>query len=191
VKFSLSLSSCSTYLLTTGTDRCGNQTNRPLSSCSTTMVAPVLDRCAREPNRGYPQRQSLGIHPIPPQSTSADPLTTSFKDTNRFCFTAPNHGSYQYLYTETDKLSFFLTLRDAYAAGQHIRPNDPNKTRRNGIIHQPILFSKQRDYGNGENIRRRRDIHSVSLRTIRHIYRQCLASFPLACTGMRASLPLQ
>jgi hypothetical protein len=53
--------------------------------------------------------EALGIHPIPPQSTSADPLTTN-KDTNRFCFTAPNHGSYQYLYTETDKLSFFFDV---------------------------------------------------------------------------------
>jgi hypothetical protein len=28
---------------------------------------------------------------------------------------------------ETDKLSFFDVAHDAYAAGQHIRPNDPNK----------------------------------------------------------------
>jgi hypothetical protein len=88
------------------------------------MVAPVPMR--KEPNR-YPKTEALGIHPIPPQSTSADPLTTSFKDTNRFCFTAPNHGSYPIPYTETDKLSFFDVAHDAYAAGQHIRPNDPNK----------------------------------------------------------------
>jgi hypothetical protein len=30
-------------------------------------------------------------------------------------------------FTETDKLSFFDVAHDAYAAGQHIRPNDPNK----------------------------------------------------------------
>jgi hypothetical protein len=99
------------------------------------------------PNRGYPQDRSLGIHPIPPQSTSADPLTTSFKDTNRFCFTAPIMGLIQYLYTETDKLSF-LTLRTMHTLRASIfdRTTQTNQ-KENGIIHQPILFSKQRDYG--------------------------------------------
>jgi hypothetical protein len=133
VKFSLSvlcrLVLPTTYARSTGTDRCArNQTNQSsvVLFYSYLPGSTGTDRCARNQTEISSKTEALGIHPIPPQSTSADPLTTSFKDTNRF-FTAPNHGSYQYLYTETDKLSFFLTLRDAYAAGQHIRPNDPNK----------------------------------------------------------------
>jgi hypothetical protein len=120
------------------------------------------DRCAREPNRGY-LTEALGIHPILPQSTSADPLTTSFKDTNRFCFTAPNHGSYPILYTETDKLSF-LTLRTMHTRASIFDRTTQTNQKENGIIHQPILFSKQRDYG---QLRKTFDadatLHSVSL----------------------------
>jgi hypothetical protein len=70
------------------------------------MVATGTDRCARTKPR-ISSKTEVGIHPIPPQSTSADPLTTSFKDTNRFCFTAPNHGSYPIPLHRADKLFFF------------------------------------------------------------------------------------
>jgi hypothetical protein len=89
------------------------------------MVAPVLIDAQGNQTEDILKTEALGIHPIPPQSTSADPLTTSFKDTNRFCFTAPNHGSYPIPLHRAD--IFFDVAHDAYAAGQHIRPNDPNK----------------------------------------------------------------
>jgi hypothetical protein len=125
------LSSCSTYSTVAPVliDAQGTKLIAVLCRLVLTyrMVAPVLIDAQGTKPRISSKTEALGIHPIPPQSTSADPLTTSFKDTNRFCFTAPNHGSYPIPYTETDKLS--LTLRDAYAAGQHIRPNDPNTRR--------------------------------------------------------------
>jgi hypothetical protein len=107
--------------------------------------------------------EALGIHPIPPQSTSADPLTTSFKDTNRFCFTAPNHGSYPIPLHRLTSFHFFDVAHDAYAGASIFRTTQTNQ-KENGIIHQPILFSKQRDYG---QLRKTFDadatLHSVSL----------------------------
>jgi hypothetical protein len=91
------LSSCSTYSTVAPVliDAQGNQTNRsPLSLFflpTYRMVAPVdaqgnqTEDILKDRSPGHPSH--------PPQSTSADPLTTSF-NTNRFCFTAPNHGSY-------------------------------------------------------------------------------------------------
>jgi hypothetical protein len=73
-------------------------------------------------------------------------------------------GLIQYLYTETDKLSF-LTLRTMHTLRASIfdRTTQTNQ-KENGIIHQPILFSKQRDYG---QLRKTFDadatLHSVSL----------------------------
>jgi hypothetical protein len=90
------------------------------------MVAPVLIDAQGNQTEISSKTEALGIHPILPQSTSADPLTNSFKDTNRFCFTAPNHGSYPIPYTGLTSFHFDVA-HDAYAAGQHIRPNDPNK----------------------------------------------------------------
>jgi hypothetical protein len=119
------------------------------------MVAPVLIDAQGNKTEDISKTEALGIHPIPPQSTSADPLTTSFKDTNRFCFTAPNHGSYPIPYTETDKLS--LTLRDAYAAGQHIRPNDPNKPEEWNYPPTDTVLETAGLRPIEENIRRRRD----------------------------------
>jgi hypothetical protein len=130
----------------------------PLSSCSTYRpphVAPVLIDAQGTKPRISSKTEALGIHPIPPQSTSADPLTTSFKDTNRFCFTAPNHGSYPIPQRLT---SFhFDVAHDAYAAG-HIRPNDPNKPE--GEWNYPPTDTVLETAGLRpieENIRRRRD----------------------------------
>jgi hypothetical protein len=125
------------------------------------MVAPVLIDAQGNQTEDILKDRSLGIHPILPQSTSADPLTTSFKDTNRFC------GSESWVlsntFTQTDKLSF-LTLRTMHTLRASIfdRTTQTNQ-KENGIIHQPILFSKQRDYG---QLRKTFDadatLHSVS-----------------------------
>jgi hypothetical protein len=69
----------------------------------------------------------------------------------------------------------------------------------NGIIHQPILFSKQRDYGQlGKTFDADATLHSVSLPNdtpyIPAMFGILSFSFfPLACTGMHGahSLPLQ
>jgi hypothetical protein len=94
-------------------------------------------------------------------------------------------GLIQYLYTETDKLSFFDVAHDAYAAGQHIRPNDPNKPE--GEWNYPPTDTVLETAGLRpieENIRRRRDTALCFASERYAIYRQCLASFPLACTGV-------
>jgi hypothetical protein len=66
-------------------------------------------------------------------------------------------GLIQYLYTETS-FHFFDVAHDAYAAGQHIRPNDPNKPE--GEWNYPPTDTVLETAGLRpieENIRRRRD----------------------------------
>jgi hypothetical protein len=69
------------------------------------MVAPVLIDAQGTKPRISSKTEALGIHPIPPQSTSADPLTTSFKDTIGSALRLRIMGLIN-TFTETDKLSF-------------------------------------------------------------------------------------
>jgi hypothetical protein len=150
------------------------------------MVAGLM---RKEPNRGYPQRPKPWAS-IPSASEHVSgPLTTSFKHQSVLLY-GSNHGSYQYLYTETDKLSF-LTLRTMHTLRASIfdRTTQTNQ-KENGIIHQPILFSKQRDYG---QLRKTFDadatLHSVASGYA--IYTGNVWHPFLACTGGAHSLPLQ
>jgi hypothetical protein len=149
VKFSLSV--LCRLVLTYSTvapvliDAQGNQTNRsPLSSCSYSTVAPV------------------------------DLLTTSFKDTNRFCFTAPNHGSYPIPFTQR-LTSFHRRCARCIRCGQHIRPNDPNKPE--GEWNYPPTDTVLETAGLRpieEKHRRRRDTALCFASERYAIYRQCL-----------------
>jgi hypothetical protein len=129
------------------------------------------DRSMREPNRGYPQPKPWASIPSRLRA-SADPLTTSFKDTIGSALRLRIMGLIQ----PTQRLTSFHfdVAHDAY--GRHIRPNDPNKPE--GEWNYPPTDTVLETAGLRpieENIRRRRDTALFRFRTI-HIYRQCLAS---------------
>jgi hypothetical protein len=98
------------------------------------------DRCAGNQTNRSPLSSCSTYHG---SSGSGEPLTI---------FQTPigsagsDHGSYPIPLHRTDKLSSTLRMH-TLRASIFDRTTQTNQ-KENGIIHQPILFSKQRDYGN-------------------------------------------
>jgi hypothetical protein len=88
-----------------------------------------------------------------------------FKDTNRFCFYGSESWVLSNTFTQRLTSFHFLTLRTMHTLRASIfdRTTQTNQ-KENGIIHQPILFSKQRDYVIGKTFDADATLHSVSLR---------------------------
>jgi hypothetical protein len=94
-------------------------------------------------------------------------------------------GLIQYLYTETS-FHFFDVAHDAYA-GQHIRPNDPNKPE--GEWNYPPTDTVLETAGLRpieENIRRRRDT-ALCFASERYAIYTGNVCILLACTGMHGT----
>jgi hypothetical protein len=146
-----------------------------------------------------------------PHGSTGGTVDNQFKDTNRFCrpgIMGPSN-------TFTQRLTSYRRCARCIRCGPAYSTERPKQTRsemelssifdrttqtnqkENGIIHQPILFSKQRDYG---QLRKTFDadatLHSVSLpNDTPYIPAMFASSFQLlsfiACTGMHGthSLP--
>jgi hypothetical protein len=100
-------------------------------------------------------------------------------------------GLIQYLHRD-DKLSFFDVAHDAYAAGQHIRPNDPNKPE--GEWNYPPTDTVLETAGLRpieETFDADATLHSVSLPNDTPYIPAMFGILSLACRYACPSLPLQ
>jgi hypothetical protein len=118
-----------------------------------------------------------------------NPLTTSFKDTNRFCFTARIMGL---INTFTQRLtSFHRRCARCIRCGPAYSTERPKQTRRRMELSTDTVLETAGLRPIEENIRRRRDTalcfaserYAIYTGNVWHPF-----LFPLACTGMHGTL---